>query len=77
MGESESEDQDRGGAAARLEFQVRERTIEEIAKLGIDSGGKTKIGADAGKLAKEAIMVFVMEGLSRAAGTKVNRTMRS
>ena len=76
MGESESEDQDRD-AAARLEFQVRERTIEEIAKLGFDSEGKTKIGADAGKLAKETIMVFVMEGLSRAAGTKFNRAIRT
>ena len=69
MGKSEREEQESGAAAettARLEFKVRERTIEEIAKLGFDREGKAKMGADSVKLAKEAILVFVTEGLRRS-----------
>jgi len=70
MGKPEIEEQEKGAAdetPPRLEFNVRERTIEEIAKLGFDREGKAKMGADSVKLAKEAILVFVMEGLTRAA----------
>ena len=66
MGKPEGEEQEKG-AASRLDFKVRERTIEEIAKLGFDREGKAKMGADSVKLVKEAISVFVAEGLTRAA----------
>ena len=54
-------------AAEKLELKVRERTIEEIAKLGFGKQGKAKMGADAVRLAKEAVLLFVAEGLKRAA----------
>ena len=50
-----------------LEFKVRERTIEEIVKLGFDKDGKAKMGADSVKLTREVILVFVTEALKRAA----------
>ena len=53
--------------AEKLELKVRERTIEEIAKLGFGKEGKAKMGADSVKLAKEAVLLFVVEGLKRAA----------
>ena len=63
----EEQDSNAAAAAEKLELKVRERTIEEIAKLGFGKEGKAKMGADSVRLAKEAVLLFVAEGLKRAA----------